>query len=1167
MHGKAFVVDDGSPQAPALYAAITVVTDRKVVLRVVRRHVQPDAGDSHDAAENPARDESIPLELHVIASPETDATRDAAKRAHLELDEIRKSLDPSAQPALRARVEALIDELLSVEGGATSSRVTAELSDLARKANQLESLAFATRAFERVCTYCERVLPDEDPELQEERWQLATDLEWLGAIPRAHELCKKVFTVRTRTLPKDDPQLLAVQMTMASILGDEGDHRGACDLQRRVLDSMLRTQPEGSVNVQTIRLNLGLSLQALGEYEEAYEIEEKALENLTKNLPDTHREVRRARTLLANMCYLLGDLPRARELDERVLAIDSRLLPEEHPELQIVRMNLAGTLLEQGELPAALELFEKAYDVLSRTQPDDSPNLQAARLNLSQVLASLGDLHTARELGEKVLEVDLARLPPDDPELQLVRLDFAATLEASGDLAAAKKLEEEVLEVDLRTRKDDDASIQMAKERLAIVDYRLGDLQAARALQEEVEQVRARTLPADHPDLQATRLNLGSTLYLLGETEAAHERFTRVNEVWSRTLPEDHPSLQDVRTNLMWSSAALGDKAQASQLAVQLAASLRRSMTASIGSSSPFDLENRAEAYAPTISSVLSLALEFAGTDRDVELEREAFALVESMRSLAPLARALDQAGSGDLELAKLAQKERNASAVLVRLAQAGTGRDAMTAARRELESVRRERSVRTAALPAAHAWLAAPTLEALSAQIADDEAFIGFWRFMKTKSQRDAGKRVVGAMHMLAFVARAHDRLALVDLGPNERIETAVEAWREELRVPIERGQAVDAQASDPARAKGEELRKLVLDPLSPALAGAKRVVIALDDELCSIPIDALPFDAGVLGEHFAVELRHGLRERLWPKRGASQAKELVALGGVSFNAKAEALDEPEVLASSGSARAPEIAMTFGGSQGAAATMLRGGAWERGFEPLTYTAAEARGVAALYDDALGDRASSIVLEKNKASRESLEALAPKARFLHIATHGWFAPESIPSSADPNPLDAKLGIAVALTRAEQVRASSPMILCGLALAGANLPKDELGRVRGLITAEEIAGLDLSNCELAVLSACDTNVGVRRAGQGVASLQKALHMAGARTVITSLWKVPDEATKELMLDFYRRLWIEKRPKYQALWEAKMALRAKKDEQGKSVYSTRDWAAWVLTGNPN
>ena len=119
---------------------------------------------------------------------------------------------------------------------------------------------------------------------------------------------------------------------------------------------------------------------------------------------------------------------------------------------------------------------------------------------------------------------------------------------------------------------------------------------------------------------------------------------------------------------------------------------------------------------------------------------------------------------------------------------------------------------------------------------------------------------------------------------------------------------------------------------------------------------------------------------------------------------------------------------------------------------------------------------------------------------------------------------------------------------------------------GLVTADEFSSVDLSNHELAGLNACDTNVGERRAGQDVASLQKALQMAGVRSVMTSLWKVPDEATKELMLNFYRRLWVEKKPKAVALWEAKKRLREARDESGSPRYSTRDWAAWVLTGDP-
>jgi CHAT domain-containing protein len=107
---------------------------------------------------------------------------------------------------------------------------------------------------------------------------------------------------------------------------------------------------------------------------------------------------------------------------------------------------------------------------------------------------------------------------------------------------------------------------------------------------------------------------------------------------------------------------------------------------------------------------------------------------------------------------------------------------------------------------------------------------------------------------------------------------------------------------------------------------------------------------------------------------------------------------------------------------------------------------------------------------------------------------------------------------------------------------------------------------LSRCELAVLSACCSSFGLRRAGQGVASLQMALHMAGARTAVTALWKVPDEATKDLMLDFYRRLWFQRTPKHRALWEAKMRIRGATNLGGGPKYSTADWSAWVLTGDP-
>lgn len=137
---------------------------------------------------------------------------------------------------------------------------------------------------------------------------------------------------------------------------------------------------------------------------------------------------------------------------------------------------------------------------------------------------------------------------------------------------------------------------------------------------------------------------------------------------------------------------------------------------------------------------------------------------------------------------------------------------------------------------------------------------------------------------------------------------------------------------------------------------------------------------------------------------------------------------------------------------------------------------------------------------------------------------------------------------------QRVTDAAPLALAGLALAGANA--DPSG---GILTAEELAAADLSRCDLAVLSACETNVGLSDEGAGLQSLRTALHAAGARSAVTSLWQVDDEATRELMTRFYRYLWVEGLDKADALWRAKCDLR----DAGRPV---RDWGAWVLSGDP-
>jgi len=135
---------------------------------------------------------------------------------------------------------------------------------------------------------------------------------------------------------------------------------------------------------------------------------------------------------------------------------------------------------------------------------------------------------------------------------------------------------------------------------------------------------------------------------------------------------------------------------------------------------------------------------------------------------------------------------------------------------------------------------------------------------------------------------------------------------------------------------------------------------------------------------------------------------------------------------------------------------------------------------------------------------------------LHVATHGIFSPlkdEAVNFSLDVLPLDDG---AMLVQRIAKASLTNPMFCSGLAFSGAN------HRGAGIITAQEIAGLDFRGTELVVLSACETGLGTVKQGEEFTGLRRALSIAGARTQVTSLWKVDDTATQVLMGHYYRLL---------------------------------------------
>ncbi len=204
-----------------------------------------------------------------------------------------------------------------------------------------------------------------------------------------------------------------------------------------------------------------------------------------------------------------------------------------------------------------------------------------------------------------------------------------------------------------------------------------------------------------------------------------------------------------------------------------------------------------------------------------------------------------------------------------------------------------------------------------------------------------------------------------------------------------------------------------------------------------------------------------------------------------------------------------------------------------------------------------------------QALEEVFKAM-PTPRLLHLATHGFFLPEPKTEAAAPETAaDAGPSAESAtggLARFRKMR--NPLLRSGIVLAGANSVVDNSTGTRvddGWVNAQEIALLNLRGTELVVLSACESGLGDLRAGQGVYGLRHAFLYAGARSLLTSLFEVPDVETRDMMRRFYENLATNGN-KLAALHDAQLGMirqRRKEHEAAHPFY----WASFVLVGDSN
>ena len=326
-------------------------------------------------------------------------------------------------------------------------------------------------------------------------------------------------------------------------------------------------------------------------------------------------------------------------------------------------------------------------------------------------------------------------------------------------------------------------------------------------------------------------------------------------------------------------------------------------------------------------------------------------------------------------------------------------------------------------------------------------------------------------------------------------------------------------------AAAATTTLSQQLLAPFAGEIAELQRLYVGPDGALDLLPFGLLRDATGrQLLESLDLRLVQTGRDLLRPAADRP-AKGLVAVGGIDFNAAeaqptaAETQSPPADAEAQGSDVGPM-------SHTRAATAE---AFRDGFAALAHSKQEVEAIGRQYKIERRDEPVAIV-EDDKPTKAWLMALPPP-RVLHLATHGFY-------------------------RAPKEPADQPMLLAGVALAGANqsLKRQDAS---GILYALEAQDLNLEGTELVVLSACDTALGQIDYGEGVSGLVRALRTAGARNVLVTLRPVDDQGAEQFMERFYF-YWFK-----QSRSDPPAALRdAQREAAGQSDPT---WSSFVLIGD--
>src|SRR6266498_2774595 len=924
------------------------------------------------------------------------------------------------------------------------------------------------------------------------------------------DVAARVFGPDGEEILEVDSEIRSHGQETVSLVGEvAGDYRlivapkqrGATSGRYEIRIAELRIATNDYRELQEARklIKKGLEPQRAGKYDEAIPLIARALEIRERILGPDHRDVASTINVLANLYYYKGDYAKAEPLYQRALDIREKALGPEHPQVASSLNNLANLYIDRGAYVKAEPLHQRALGIREKSLGPEHPDVAESLNNLGIIYSIRGEYAKAEPLYQRALTIREKAEGPEHPNVADVLNNLADLFRYRGEYAKAETRYQRALVIREKALGPEHPDVARVLNNLAVLYRERGEYAKAEQLHQRALTIWEKAFGPEHPDVAQSLNGLANLYRERGEYAKAEPLFQRALAVLEKAKGAQHPSLAESFNDLAVLCAAKGAIAQAVAFQSRANAISEHNLALNLAALS----ERQKLAYLATISEqterTISLHLRHAPNDPAARSLAVALILQRKARALDATSESLNALRSRfNAEDRALLDRLTDARSQIARLILDGPRR--MTADQyrgrvktleEQAEKFEAEISLRSDEFRAQSLPI---TLEAVRAAIPADAALIEFASYRPFNPKAAKDDDAYGRTRYVAYVLRRQGEIQWKELGEAKAIDEAVARLRKALRDPKR------ADVSRLARVVDDKVMRPVRTLLGAIPGGTRRLLIAPDGSLNLIPFAALVDERGqYLVERYTISYltsgRDLLRLQLAPR---------------SSNA-------PLIVANPAFGRVETLAARAG--QGSGDSQSGDQAWGQidpdmvFFQSLPGTEHEALAIKAVLTEAsvlLREQATETALKRSKAPR-----------VLHIATHGFFLgdQEAPPMETRSPPSDDQLRLPMRLSKWAS-KVENPLLRSGLALAGANERRG--GDDDGVLTAMEVASLDLWGTRLVALSGCDTGVGEVRNGEGVYGLRRALVLAGSETQVLSLWPVLDKETRNLMAGYYRRL---------------------------------------------